>query len=237
MPATRLMAVLLLVQTMASGCSDEPSPPDVDFLVRDGEFEIAGHAIIVPIVALSNAERFTLADKSRDSWRKDLEEQAINGGIPMRVDNLDLAIRLYGTTGEFGVSLQICPRLTRLWAQLVCRHEQKGMLKRLPESFSIVDRAKLDVLKTRWVNGGGTQYDQVKDMQLSSGNAEIACDSDGKICTAVVEPLQGLLAVWTVGNREGETALQGAERQGTAIVEFVKRAIGRTEDKTLATAD
>jgi hypothetical protein len=234
MSAIRLVAVLLLVQMMASGCSDEPSPPDVDFLVRDGEFEIAGHVIIVPIVALRNAERFTLADKSRDSWRKDLEEQAINGGLPMRVDNLDLAIRLYGTTGEFGVSLQICPRLTRLWAQLVCRHEQKGLLKRLPESFSLIDREKLDVLKTRWVSGGGTKYDQVKDMQLRPESAEIGCDSDGKLCTAVVEALPGLLAVWTVGNKQGEAA---AQREGTAIVEFVKRAIGRTEDKTLAAAD
>jgi hypothetical protein len=222
---------------MASACSDEPSPPDVDFLVLDGEFEIAGHWITVPIVALQAAERFTVGDKSRQYGRKDLEEQAINRGLPMRVDHLDLAISLYGSTGEFGVSMQICPRLTRLWAQLVCRGEQKGMLKRLPASFSLVDRAKLDVLKRRGVSGGGTQYDHVRDMQLRPGVTEIACDKDAKFCTAVVEPLPGLIAVWTVGSNERETAAQRAQDQGPAIIEFIRRAIGRTEDKTLATAD
>jgi hypothetical protein len=54
---------------------------------------------------------------------------------------------------------------------------------------------------------------------------------------AAVEALPGLLAVWTVWSTEGETAAQMAQRQGAAIVEFVRRAISPIEDKTLATAD
>jgi hypothetical protein len=53
----------------------------------------------------------------------------------------------------------------------------------------------------------------------------------------MVEAQPGLLAVWTVWSRDGETADQRAERQGLAIVEFVRRGIGPIEDKTLATAD
>jgi hypothetical protein len=237
MRATRFAAALLIVQMIVSACSDEPSPPDVDFLVLDGEFEIADHWISVPIVALDGSERFTVADKSRRTWRKDLEEQATNGGIPMRVDSLELAIRQYGTTGEHGASLQICPRLTRLWAQLVCRGEKKGMLKELPESFSLLDRTKLDLLKTRYTVGRERKYDQIAHKALRPRITEMGCDKDSRFCTAAVEPLPGLLAVWTVWSGEHETAAQMAQREGQAIVEFVKRAVGRTEDRTFATAN
>ncbi len=82
-------------------------------------------------------------------------------------------------------------------------------------------------------------YDQVKDMAMRPGVTEIGCDKQSRFCTAVVEVLPGLLAVWTVWSNEqtGNTAQQMAETEGPAIVQFVRRAIGPTEDPTLVNAD
>jgi hypothetical protein len=70
-------------------------------------------------------------------------------------------------------------------------------------------------------------------MALQLGETEIGCAKKTEFCTAVVEALPGLLAVWTAGSDEHETV----EQQGQAIVEFVRRAIGPTEDRTLVTTD
>lgn len=140
-------------------------------------------------------------------------------------------------TREFGISTIICPRLTRLWAQLVCRGEETGVLKRLPEEFDLLDRAALDILKTHFVANDRTMYDQVSGMALRLGKTEIACEQSAKLCTAVVEAQPGLLAVWAVWSGDGETSDQRAQRQGLAIVQFVRRGIGPIEDKTLATVD
>lgn len=237
----RIAAMLLMLQPAVSACLDErdPPPPDVPFLSSDAYFSIGGHSITVPMVALRGPDYvFTLNREKPVKSRKDiLKEQASDPGHPMPVDSLGLAIRQYQYTGEHGASLQICPRLTRLWAQLVCRGQHKGVLKRLPAKFDLLDRARMDLLKRHITVGGKTEYDQVQRMSLRPGIAEIGCDKDSKFCTAAVATLPGLLAVWTVWSNEGETAVQMAERQGPAIVEFVRRAIGPIEDKTLAAAD
>jgi hypothetical protein len=224
---------------MVSACSDEPPPPDVPFLSTDAYFSIGGHTITVPMVALRGPGHvFTLHyEKPAKSRKEILKEQATDPNHPMPVDSLDLAIQQYQYTGEHAASVQICPRLTRLWAQLVCRGRHKGVLKNLPDKFDLLDRAKLDRLKNHWTVGGESEYDQARGMALQLGMTEIGCDRTSDFCTAVVEAEPGLLAVWTVWTNEGETAAHMAQRQGTAIVEFVRRAIGPVEDKTLATAD
>jgi hypothetical protein len=236
----RIAAALLLLQMTASACSDDskPPPPDVPFLSSDGYFSIGGHRIVVPMVALRGPDHvFTLTrEKPAKSRKEILQEQATNPDHPMIVDSLDLAIRQYQYTGEYGISMTICPRLTRLWAQLMCRGEHTGVLQHLPERFDLLDRAKLDILKTHSVANGRTKYDRVSGMALRLGDTEIACEQSPDSCTAVVETQPGLLAVWTVWSSEGETAEHMAQRQGPAIVEFVRRGIGPIEDKTLATA-
>jgi hypothetical protein len=58
---------------------------------------------------------------------------------------------------------------------------------------------------------------------------------ESRVCTAVVDVLPGLLAVWTVWSDEqtGMTAQKMANEQGTAIVQFVRRALVPAEDPTL----
>lgn len=232
----RIAVSLVLLQ--ATACSDEPPPPDVPFLSTDAYFSVGGHRISVPMAVLRGPDHvFTLnREKPAKSRKEILKEQATNPGLPMIVDHLDLATGQSLFTREFGISDMICPRLTRLWAQLVCRGKETGVLKRLPDRFDLLDRAALDILKTHFLANGRTKYDQVSGMALRLGQTEVACEQSSD-CTAVVEALPGLVAVWAVWSDKGESAEQMAQRQGPAIVEFVRRGIGPIEDNSLATAE
>jgi hypothetical protein len=186
---TRVAVALLLVQLTASACSDEnkPLPPDVPFLSSDGHFKIGGHYITVPMIALRGPDHvFTLSHEKPTKSRKEiLKEQASDASNPMPVDSLDLLIHQYQMRDQHGASMETCPPLTRLWAQVVCRGEQKRVLKRPPEKFDLLDRAKLDRLKSHYTAGGEQEYDHVKNMSLRVGITEIGCDKTSEFCTAV----------------------------------------------------
>ena len=121
----------------------------------------------------------------------------------------------------------------------MCRGQHRGLLRRLPEAFDLIDRDNLDSLKNHWTIGKERRYDQIKDMAIQRAVTEIGCDRESQFCTAMVEVLPGLLAVWTVWGDEkiARTADQMAEAQGAAIVQFVRRALAPTEDPTLVDAD
>ena len=235
----RIAGALLLILLAACEEHNNPPSPDIPFLTSDGHFMIGGHVITVPMIALRGPDHvFTLSREEPAKSRKQiLMEQASDPHDPMPVDSLALLIHQYEMRDQHGASKEICPPMTRAWAQVVCRGRHKGVLGRLPEKFDLLDRAKLDLLKHHYTVGGEQKYDHVKDMALRPGITEIGCDKTSKFCTAVVETMPSLLAVWTVWDGDGETAAQMAERQGPAIVEFVRRGIGPIEDKTLATAD
>lgn len=98
-----------------------------------------------------------------------------------------------------------------------------------------MDRSKLEILKHRLTVGGERTYDQVKSMSFRPGETEIGCDKTSVFCTAAVEVLPGLVAIWTVwsSQRTGVAAGQIAASQGAALVQFARRAIGPVEDETL----
>jgi hypothetical protein len=170
------------------------------------------------------------------SLKERLKSEASDPRNPMKMDKLRLGISEYRYTGEHAASGGICPLLTRKWSQAVCRGQHHGMLRRLPETFYLLDRARLDLLKNHWTVGKERQYDQVKDMAMQPGVTEIGCDQGSKFCTALVEVLPGLLAVWiTWGERAA--AEEMAQTQGAAIVQFVRRSLGATEDVTLAASE
>ena len=95
------------------------------------------------------------------------------------------------------------------------------------------------MLQNYWTVGKERQFDQVKDLALTPGITEIGCDQESIFCTAAVEVLPGLLAVWTVWSDEktGRTARDMAESQGAAVIQLVGRGLGKDEDPTLAGAN
>jgi hypothetical protein len=228
----------LLLLGCAPGCS---SSADVPFLASDAHFLIAGQHLVIPVVAMRQADHiFTLNNGERsESVKEKLQTKASDQNKPMKVDKIDLLISQYKYTGEQAASLGICTLLKRKWSETLCRGQHRGLLSRLPQKFDLVDRSSLDLFKDYLTVGGERTYDQVKDMAVRPGATEIGCDRQSGYCTAMVEVLPGLLAVWTVwsDNETGSTAAQTADIQGTAIVQFVRRAIGPIEDPTLVNAD
>jgi hypothetical protein len=233
-------AALLWLGYAWLGPSRSPPPPDVPFLASDMHFTIGGQHIVLPAVALRGPGHvFDLAPARRESRKDVLRAQAQNPAAPMPTDSIDVSIRQYQYYGEQSASQGICPRLTRAWSQTWCREKPRGLLGRLPEKFDLLDRHKLDRLKSYFTVGRERRYDQVKDMAMRPGVTETGCDRESHFCTAVVEALPGLLAVWSVwpDPNTGRTAEQMAQTEGAAIVQFVQRAIGPTEDATLANAE
>ena len=238
---TCTVAAVVLSALGVTACSDSPAAPDVQFLASDFYLAVGGQRIVVPAVALRGPGHTFDLNRQRPerSLKETLKAEASDPDRPMKMDKLDLRIREYQYTGKSLASLEICPRLKRAWSQLQCRGQQRGLLKRLPEQFDLLDRGKLDVLRSHWTVGRERKFDQVKDMAVQPGIAEIGCDRQSSFCTAVVEVLPGLVAVWTVWGDEktGGTAGQMANTQGAAIVQFVRRALGPAEDPTLVDAD
>jgi hypothetical protein len=223
-------------------CSVSSSALDVKFLASDIYFMIGGQNITIPAIAVRGPDHtFDLGAhaRSKRSLKATLKSEASDPAHPMKVDSLDLIVREYQLSGERLDASEMCPLLMRHWAQAVCRGEHRGLLRRLPEKFDLLDRASLDLLKDHWTVGKERKYDQVKNMAMRPGVTELGCDRDSRFCTAMVEVLPGLLAVWTVWGDEktGETAGTMADTQGAAIVQFVRRALGPAEDSTLVNAD
>lgn len=224
-----------------TGCSEPMPPPvDVQFLASDFHFTIGGHHVVTPAVAIGlPSHTFDLRGHQPETSLKDrLRSEASDPNHPMRADKLDLAIRQYQYVGGDPGTPKICALLTRKWSQSVCRGTHGGVLQRLPERFQLLDRNKLDLLQYHWTVGRERTYDQVKDMALRPGITETGCDRQSKFCTAALDVLPGLLAVWTVWSDEktGVTAQAMADAQGAAIVQFVRRALGPVEDPTLIDA-
>ncbi len=226
------------------GCSESPAPPappDVPFLASDANFLVGGHHIVIPVVAMRGPNHvFDLAHRRPEKNLKErLKTEASDPNAPMRMDKVSLQISQYQYAGDHSASVGICPLLQRKWAETLCRGRRRGLLARLPNQFDLLSRDRLDILASHWTVGGERVYDQVKDKALQINVVETGCDKKSSFCTAAVEVLPGLLAIWTVESDKKAmiTADQMAETQGSAIVQFVRRAIGATEDITLVSAD
>lgn len=222
-----------------AGCSKPVPPPlDVQFLGSDLHFTIGGQHIVTPAVAIDRPDHtFDLAGRKPESLR-DRFKSASDETNPQQVELLGLSIREYQYTGERLDAPKICAFLTRRWSRLLCRGTHAGLLRRLPERFELLDGTKLELLQNHYTVGRERQYDQVKDMAFESGITEIGCDMESKFCTAAVNVLPGVLAVWTVwpDEQRAVTARAMADTQGAAIVQFVRRGLATVEDPTLADA-
>jgi hypothetical protein len=227
-------AVALLLSFCIGGCSRSPSRAYVQFLASDLHFMIAGQHIVVPAVAMGSPGHTFDLNRSRHekTLKEQLQSEASDPYHPMRVDQLDLSIHEYQYFGDYPASQEHCVLLTRKWSQSQCAGARRGVLRRLPQRFQLLDRSKLELLQYHWTVGSEREYDQVKDLKLRPGATEIGCDRESRFCTAVVEVQPGLLAVWTVWSDEhsGVSAQTMADEQGLAIVQFVPRALGPVED-------
>lgn len=223
----------------ASGCSESQPKFDIQFLASDLHFMIGDHDIVVPAFVVDTPDRtFDLNGRGSNLSPKDrLKNQALDPAKPAPVDSLGLRIRPY--KADYPELREVCTLLKRKWSRAVCLTKHGSLLRRLPDRFVLLDRNKVALLQNHWTVGKERQFDQVQGLALEPGRTEIGCDKQTKFCTAAVEVLPGLLAVWTVWSDEktGMTARTMAESQGIAIVQLVGRGLGKDEDPTLAYAN
>ena len=235
------LAVFAVVALCAYACSPSRSPPDVQFLATDLHFMVDSQHVVIPAVAMGMpGHTFDLNRRKPEKTLKErLTSEASDPRRPMTTDHLDLSIRQYRYYGDHSESTKICALLTRKWSRSMCVGAHDGMLRRLPERFELLATSKLDLLQYHFTVGLERRYDQVKGMALQPGITEISCDRQSKFCTAVVNVLPGVLAVWTVWSDEktGATAQMMADTQGPAIVQFVRHALAPVEDATFVDAE
>ncbi|WP_022722691.1 hypothetical protein [Rhodopseudomonas sp. B29] len=213
---------------------EAPTPPDVSFLASDAHFMIRGQHLIMPVVALSSFHCVECLEPHRLKSSKEHLQDAGDPAKPKLVRRLDVSIVRYRNIVEQSSTPDICSLLTRQWSKAVCSGQTKGILGRLPSSIRLRD----GTLREEATPAAEQAADRRKD-GIRPVAAEIHCDVDAKFCDARIEALPGLLAEWTVwkDERTGTTASEMADRQGIAIVEFVRRAIGPVEDATLLQAE
>lgn len=223
----RCLAILSLLASC--GQNEDEGPPDVAYLSTDGYFVVGDSRIILPFVAV---EQVTISGSTQQPHRKrsdqkKLLELAGNPNSPLEAQSMRLYLSSYETFGEYGVSREICARLSKEWAISICHNKRPGKLTNVPVSFELVDRSLVTQIVKVTTVGGEERFDQLSKMKLQIGQPEIECDMKSKFCTAAVAISPGLLAVWAVWSSEQppETGLAMGMRQGQAIYWFVSNLV------------
>lgn len=188
-------------------------PLDFEYLARDAHYAIGDLSVTVP----------NIAGGQGIGW-------ASTSG---KTGTLRLRLFTFGLFGESAASLEICARLTRVWAQRVCRNERPGTTKNIPyDGFDIVPRSSIFVLKNIGFAWGGTAYEQltkILKIDHSLHEANITCDAK-QYCHGAISVSPEVVAFWFVSSGKAhDEALKLARRQGRAIVAMVTEGLGPIE--------
>lgn len=253
-----LRAMLLpgLCIALSSCGSDERSTTGVDvgLLSTDVHVSIAQHTLTLPFVALEDyayrSQSFSL-DRRRDretaaNALKQFLRRSRDPGAPLAIDRLSVVVRTYGWNDADTGQPKVCPLLTREWARAVCDNPWSAIQQALPgDRFRLLDLRRLRIAS---FPGGANCRDDGKPRQplpQRDGQAVMVCAAmvfggrDDQFHTAVVRIDGDLGAIWTVWRhgRNGETAEAMTEREGRAIVSFVKNGLAEREDWPVLHAD
>jgi hypothetical protein len=151
------------------------------------------------------------------------------------LDKIDVKILRY-IDGRAAHS-RFCEMLTREWAKSVCTGSRSTTMRHLPKRFTLIDRRKLELMKHYFTAGLENQYDQIRDMTLRRGVPEIGCDKEKRSCTAALQVMPKLIAVWAVwpNDKAGWSAEDVAEKEGNAVFQLVNRGLVENEDPDVMT--
>lgn len=234
------LVLLLRTGSQPKGLTDA----DIAALAENAHIIVGDVPLVLPFVAMPDQvslEAFFSLDRSaaRKAWkeRRDaFRKAALSAANPLPLDRVTLQIETYGwNDADWDGWLKICPKLSAQWAQAVCDNPWSPILQALPPNrFHLADRRKLDVFMDAGTVGGENVYDQLQSVSLETGEASIECDpkvaGETQFCTAAVTISKDLIGVWSVWESEKESAAKQAEREGRAIVAFIKFALGYTEE-------
>lgn len=239
-----LASIIFLVALGASGKSigKDEDLPDPKFLSTDLYFQLSDIVVSLPAVAL---KRMYLPPENRNPlpdfhyspafgkprWFETREYKdavlaiASNPETPAKVSAIRLNFGYYGTYGEYGISSEICPKLTNDWSRKACSNQLRKELKQLPKNLYLSTVSGLEVFRHHsWAGAQSFSVGDLLDaMEPFSGTTKIACDKDQSFCRAAILVSDELLAVWSPKCTKG---INGAckydpEAEGTEILNFV----------------
>lgn len=246
-PRKPLFSIAAGLFALLAACSnDTPPPPPVKLLATDIHLTIGGERLTLPFAALEDyayrGVSFSL-NRDRDRMRakeavEHLIQNATDPDTPLAFRDLAVVVRAYGSNAADLRRGEMCPLLTRAWARSVCDNPWAPIRQALPgDRFRLVDL------------GGLSKKEADRLFNCVEGNEPLnpipqASEQVAIVCRAVVYPLSGrhfhtalvriqgdLGAIWTVGpSQYGESTDAMAQREGKALVLFVKNAPGSTEN-------
>lgn len=245
---TILLSSFLATLSSCGKSENEHSPADVKRLSTDVHVEIAQHTLTLPFIALEDyayqRQSFSLNRKGEKehalSSADKLLRDAADPNHPWASDNLSVVVRTYGWNDSDMSQRQMCPLLTREWARSVCDNPWAAIQQALPENrFRLVDLRNLRIDDdprgpAQCINNAKPHRPLPQNSEESTMGCEkqvFGGDPD-EFHNAVVRIDGDLGALWTVWRhgQNGETAEAMTEREGKAIVTFVRYALGSNED-------
>lgn len=212
-----------LIAALLTGCSDSEYAPkltraDVEQLAQEVRITIGDTPLVLPRVAIA-----------------DWDEAKTVPAAGAMLGQLEIAVRPYGWSDFEPEIRKICPLLARRWVASVCKDPWAPVEQAIPDGgFFLVDRNAMGFFDRHHTAAGRTWGERLRAMRMEPGKTVIECDRDGESgrnsCTAALLLSPRLVAVWSVGDSERETAAAKAEREGKAITAFVRHAIAPEED-------
>lgn len=219
------------------------------FLASDANIIIADNILVLPVVALRDyaysgasfslnraADREIFQDKS-----KNFQKLSSSIDTAPRLDRIDIIVQTYGyDESNLGVAQMICPQLTRLWSQAVCSNPWSAVRQALPGSgFTIIDLRALKTGRSSKILNCKQHSDLPETVNFQPEKALLMCEASvitysgsSKFFVSAVLIYQDLGAIWTVSENSQslESAQSEADREGKAIVAFVRHGLGPEED-------
>lgn len=242
----RALLLFTLLATLASCGQDGRSKIDVKLLSTDVHVSVAQHPLVLPFIALEDyayrKQSFSL-DRKNDSKRAldaldiFLRDSA-DPNKPLELDGLTVVVRTYGWNDADMRQRQVCPLLTREWARSVCDNPWAAIQQALPANrFRLVDLRRLQLGDPQSPGRCRENGEARRPFPQSPGTTVMVCEAmvwggaDGEYYLAAVRIDGDLGALWTVWRhgQNGETAEAMAEREGKAIISFVKHGVGKGE--------
>lgn len=221
---------------------EDSDRPDPVFLSTDLYFQVSELVISVPVVAMRDIfippNNINPLPKFRSSgpfgtprWfatrehKAALLEFAADPAQPAEVASIKLNFGYYGSYGEYSISQEICPKLSREWSQMACRNQVRNELAALPTDIYLSTISGLSQFRNYSFSSGPdiSVFHLIKAMAPISHVAKMACTDDQKFCYAAMLVSEGLYAVWSpsCSNSTNEDCKNELEAQGAEIENFV----------------
>ena len=222
--------------------SEDSDRPDPVFLSTDLYFQVSELVISVPVVAMrdifippSNINPLPIFRSSGPfgtprwfatrEYKAALLEFAADPAQPAEVASIKLNFEYYGSYGEYSISQEICPKLSRQLSQMACRNPLRNELVGLPTDIYISTISGLNQFRNHSFSSGPdiSVFDLIEAMTPISNVAKMACAGDQKFCYAAILVSKGLYAVWSpsCSNSTNEDCKNELEAQGAEIENFV----------------